>query len=127
MGLSQSLHFAIPISEVEVKGVAPNIFISGADNHDVGGEGNEDGSDGGDGGIPVHENGAAGDLLVRCLSLSVMSHVISCVETRKKIGQVQFGTMLNPSGLRPEISPWFHEKSPFFHGTGRRYTGQGSI
>lgn len=37
-GLPHSLHFTTPISDVEVRGRAPNTFMSRADNHDVGGE-----------------------------------------------------------------------------------------
>ena len=70
-GLSQSLHFTMPISDFS--GWAPNIFISRADSHDVGG----DGSDatfsvfgGGEEGNASHEN-AGGDSLAG-LSLSDM-------------------------------------------------------
>ena len=40
-GFPQSLHFTSPMSEVDVSGRAPKIFISRAESHEVGGEGNE--------------------------------------------------------------------------------------
>jgi hypothetical protein len=61
MGLSQSLHFTRPISEVEVSGWAPKSFMSRAESHEVGGEGSEAGSSGGEGGRRLsQEKGEAG-------------------------------------------------------------------
>ena len=44
MALLHSLHLTTPISEVDVKGRAPNIFISLAESQDVGGDATADGS-----------------------------------------------------------------------------------
>jgi hypothetical protein len=56
IGLSQSLHLTTAISARS--GFAPKIFISRADNHDVGGEGSDAGSfEGGEGGRFDQEKG----------------------------------------------------------------------
>ncbi len=49
MGFAQSLHCTIPISEVLLRGSAPNIFMSRAESHEVGG-GKADKREGGEGG-----------------------------------------------------------------------------
>jgi hypothetical protein len=46
-GLSHSLHLTTPMSEAS--GLAPKIFMSRAESHEVGGEGREDGSMRGEG------------------------------------------------------------------------------
>jgi len=71
IGFPQSLHCTMPISEVLLRGSAPNIFMSRAESHDVGG-GRPDseaggGEGGGVGGRESKDRGAGdGD----CLSLS---------------------------------------------------------
>jgi hypothetical protein len=49
MGFAQSLHCTMPISEVLLRGSAPNIFMSRAESHEVGG-GKADKVEGGEGG-----------------------------------------------------------------------------
>jgi len=72
MGFAQSLHCTIPISEVLLRGSAPNIFMSRAESHEVGGgkAGREEEGEGG-GGLEdrvLNERGA-GDGVGECLSL----------------------------------------------------------
>ena len=50
MGFAQSLHCRMPISEVLLRGSAPKIFMSRADNHAVGGDKAESGTGGEEGG-----------------------------------------------------------------------------
>ena len=72
MGFAQSLHCTIPISEVLLRGSAPNIFMSRAESHEVGGgkAAKEEGGEGGGGleGRVLNERGA-GDGVGECLSL----------------------------------------------------------
>ena len=72
MGLAQSLHCTTPISEVLLRGSVPNIFMSRAESHEVGGgkAAKEEGGDGGGGleGRVLNERGA-GDGVGDCLSL----------------------------------------------------------
>lgn len=51
MGFAQSLHCTMPISEVLLRGSAPNSFMSRAESHEVGGgkAGKEEGGEGGGG------------------------------------------------------------------------------
>ena len=42
IGFPQSLHFTIPMSEVEVRGRTPNNLISRAVSHEVGGDGRDE-------------------------------------------------------------------------------------
>lgn len=49
MGFAQSLHCTMPISEVLLRGSAPNNFMSRAESHEVGG-GKPDKEEGGEGG-----------------------------------------------------------------------------
>jgi hypothetical protein len=64
-GLSQSLHLTTPISEVEVRGRAPNSFINSFDeSHAVGGVGKVAASGVGERVVKsVHENGFGESLL----------------------------------------------------------------
>lgn len=76
-GFPQSLHLTSPISEVDVSGRAPKIFISRAESHEVGGEGSEFSElVGGEG--RSQENGEAG--AGEGLSLRVMVRV--AIESR---------------------------------------------
>lgn len=72
MGFEQSLHCTIPISKVLLRGSAPNIFMSRAESHEVGGgkAAKEEGGDGGGGleGRVLNERGA-GDGVGEGLSL----------------------------------------------------------
>ena len=70
-GFAQSLHCTIPISEVLLRGSAPNIFMSRAESHEVGGVGPDNEVGGGEGGGVVGRESkerGAGD--GECLSLS---------------------------------------------------------
>ena len=72
MGFAQSLHCTSPISEVLLSGSAPNIFMSRAESHDVGGGRADNEAGGGEGGgeegRESKERRGAGD--GECLSLS---------------------------------------------------------
>jgi hypothetical protein len=87
MGFAQSLHCTIPISEVLLRGSAPNIFMSRAESHEVGGgkaakeEGGEKG--GGLEGRVLNERGA-GDGVGECLSLRRTAMI-----TGKQVSQSQ--------------------------------------
>lgn len=70
-GFSHSLHLTTPTSALS--GLAPNIFMSRAESHDVGGEGRTLGSAGGEGDLGRfdQENGS-GEGSVLGLSLNVI-------------------------------------------------------
>ena len=73
IGFSQKLHRTRPISNL--RGSLPNILISLAESHAVGGEGGIPGGEGDESGVVgklSHENGAAGDGAFVDFSLSVM-------------------------------------------------------
>lgn len=79
MGLAQSLHCTIPISDVLLRGSAPKIFMSRAVSHEVGGDKVDRGGDerGGVGGRLSKERGAGdGD----CLRLSFRVILFECKE-----------------------------------------------
>lgn len=60
-GFSQSLHFTTPISDTDVRGWQPKIFMSRAESHAVGGDGSEAASLLVNGGTWVsQENGGGG-------------------------------------------------------------------
>lgn len=85
-GFPQSLHLTSPISEVDVSGRAPKIFMSRAESHDVGGEGSVFSVlDGGEG--ASQENGDAG--AGEGLSLRVM--VVLCELCLAQGNSIQMG------------------------------------
>ena len=87
MGFAQSLHCTIPISEVLLRGSVPNIFMSRAESHEVGGgkaakkEGGEVG-----GGLEdrvLNERGA-GDGVGECLSLRRTAMIKQMGESKRQ-------------------------------------------
>jgi len=71
MGFAQSLHCTSPISEVLLSGSAPNIFMSRAESHDVGGGRPDNEAGGGEGGgVEDRESKERGAGDGECLSLS---------------------------------------------------------
>jgi len=72
MGFAQSLHCTSPISEVLLSGSAPNIFMSRAESHDVGGGRADNEAGGGEGGgVEGRESKERGAGDGECLSLSL--------------------------------------------------------
>jgi hypothetical protein len=92
MGFAQSLHCTIPISEVLLRGSAPNIFMSRAESHEVGGgkAAKEEGGDGGGGleGRVLNERGA-GDGVGECLSLRRTAMITGKQEQARRKRQSQ--------------------------------------
>ena len=81
MGFAQSLHCTIPISAVLLRGSEPNIFMSRAESHAVGG-GKAAKEEGGDGGVGLEDRvlkeRGAGDGVGDCLSLRWTTAMIKC-------------------------------------------------
>lgn len=122
MGFAQSLHCTIPISEVLLRGSAPNIFMSRAESHEVGGgkAAKEEGGEGG-GGLErdLNERGA-GDGVGECLSLrtAMMEKARDNTIRIKGSTLINYVTSAHPPP-NPLVSRFYHSTlfSPYFYGS----------